>query len=337
MDCVGLASLSHFDMASPQSMGMALTYARRYALFTLVGIAGEDDLEAPDLTARGPAAGGEAQSWRHRSPAASRDSRNGRLRGATQSNAAAVLDAGQSAALRNKLLAEVASLTSAEAAVTWATQALPSKNSLIAGDAKLLESAFEKKLSSLASSPADENRASESGANVEVRPQDKAQVSSAESDQPGGIDKTVLAVAAPRRYRNREHLRYVAQQACLICGRKQSDPHHLRYLQPRALGRKASDEFAVPLCRSHHRGVSIAPAPSRPGGRRPASTPLRSPVSSGDKPDSMMGKSVTRRVSRRARRLHQLRRPLTVRASRGPIGCHRPSGRRSSAMSSTDV
>ena len=30
-------------------MGAALTYARRYALFTLVGIAGEDDLDAPDL------------------------------------------------------------------------------------------------------------------------------------------------------------------------------------------------------------------------------------------------------------------------------------------------
>jgi hypothetical protein len=64
--------------------------------------------------------------------------------------------------------------------------------------------------------------------------------------------------AAPRRYRNREHLRYVAQQACLIWGRKQSDPHHLRYLQPRALGRKVSDEFAVPLCRSHHRAVHRA-------------------------------------------------------------------------------
>src|SRR5262245_65973281 len=37
------------DMASPQRMGAALTYARRYALFTLVGIAGEDDLDAPDL------------------------------------------------------------------------------------------------------------------------------------------------------------------------------------------------------------------------------------------------------------------------------------------------
>jgi hypothetical protein len=47
----------------------------------------------------------------------------------------------------------------------------------------------------------------------------------------------------------------VAQQACLVCGRKPSDPHHLRFLQPRALGRKASDEFAVPLCRIHHRLV----------------------------------------------------------------------------------
>src|SRR5262249_28327189 len=37
------------DIASAQRMGAALTYARRYALFTLVGIAGEDDLDAPDL------------------------------------------------------------------------------------------------------------------------------------------------------------------------------------------------------------------------------------------------------------------------------------------------
>ena len=72
---------------------------------------------------------------------------------------------------------------------------------------------------------------------------------------PYGIDKSALAVPAPRRYRNKAHLRHVAQQACLICGRKPSDPHHLRYLQPRALGRKASDEFSVPLCRIHHRLV----------------------------------------------------------------------------------
>src|SRR5262249_17995759 len=83
-------------------------------------------------------------------------------------------------------------------------------------------------------------------------------IASAESTDPGqakGIDKSILAVAAPRRYRNREHLRYVAQQACLVCGRKPSDPHHLGFTQPRALGRKVSDEFAVPLCRGHHRAV----------------------------------------------------------------------------------
>jgi hypothetical protein len=47
----------------------------------------------------------------------------------------------------------------------------------------------------------------------------------------------------------------VASQTCLVCGRKPSDPHHLRFAQPRALGRKVSDEYTVPLCLSHHRDV----------------------------------------------------------------------------------
>ncbi len=58
------------------------------------------------------------------------------------------------------------------------------------------------------------------------------------------------------RYRNKEHLQFVSKQACLICGRKHSDPHHLGFMQPRALGRKVSAEFVVPLCRRvHHRAV----------------------------------------------------------------------------------
>jgi hypothetical protein len=76
-----------------------------------------------------------------------------------------------------------------------------------------------------------------------------------DAGQAKGIDKSILTVAAPRRYRNREHLRSVAQQACILCGRKPSDPHHLGFTPPRALGRKVSDEFAVPLCRGHHRAV----------------------------------------------------------------------------------
>src|SRR5262249_44370952 len=193
-----------------------------------------------------------------RSPAASRDSGNGQLRAATRTGAELVLEVGQSATVRDKLLAEVSSLTSADLAVTWASQALPAKNSLIAADAKLVEDAFEQKLSGLSSSAGGQTFTDESGAMVKVKPEERARVSDAASNQSYGIDKSVLTVAAPRRYRNREHLRYVAQQPCVVCGRKQSDPHHLRYLQPRALGRKASDEFAVPLCRSHHRAVHRA-------------------------------------------------------------------------------
>jgi hypothetical protein len=69
------------------------------------------------------------------------------------------------------------------------------------------------------------------------------------------IDKSVLGLPEPRRVRDREHVRYVTQQSCLICGRRPSDAHHLRFAQSRALGRKASDEFTVPLCRGHHRQV----------------------------------------------------------------------------------
>ena len=67
------------------------------------------------------------------------------------------------------------------------------------------------------------------------------------------IDKSRLAHPEPRRFRDKEHVKFVAKQACLICGRRPADPHHLRFSQRRALGRKVSDEFIVPLCRGHHR------------------------------------------------------------------------------------
>jgi hypothetical protein len=69
------------------------------------------------------------------------------------------------------------------------------------------------------------------------------------------VDKTALPLSEPRRYRDRAHLEFVASQPCLLCGRQPSDPHHLRFMQPRAMGRRVSDEFAVPLCRTHHRAV----------------------------------------------------------------------------------
>jgi Rad52/22 family double-strand break repair protein len=75
---------------------------------------------------------------------------------------------------------------------------------------------------------------------------------------PGKIDKSQLAIAEPKRLRDKAHLKFVASQPCLVCGRQPSDPHHLRFAQPRAIGLKVSDEFTVPLCRGHHRQLHQA-------------------------------------------------------------------------------
>src|SRR3984893_13836520 len=253
------------EIASPQRMGAALTYARRYALFTLVGIAGEDDLDAPDLCDRPPSqtssADEHALMQRDGQPRVPpRKHGNGQRRTSIHGERLAPLAPEQSAALREKLLTELGTITSADLAAIWAQEALTAKNSLTAADAKLVEDAFEHRLSELAPSATAEAEAGAApSAHVDLAGAHAMPAKgNGDPDQPDGINKSVLVLATPRRYRNREHLRYVAQQACLICGRKQSDPHHLRYLQPRALGRKASDEFAAPLCRSHHRAVHRA-------------------------------------------------------------------------------
>jgi hypothetical protein len=55
------------------------------------------------------------------------------------------------------------------------------------------------------------------------------------------------------RLRDKEHCKFVTTQPCLICGRTPTEAHHIRFAQPRALGRKVSDEYTVPVCRLHHR------------------------------------------------------------------------------------
>jgi hypothetical protein len=256
------------ETANPQRMGAALTYARRYALFTLVGIAGEDDLDAPDLCAAPPSAaartGMGSVTERCANPIEQgglrlppRGDGNGRTRAAAKAASTPVLSSDESAALRDRLLSEIGSLQSQERATNWAQGALAAKNRLSAEDAKLLEGAFETRLSKLFPSEGvgivnvDPSERLSAGGHVTGKMDQRS------TDQPG-IDKSVLTVAAPRRYRNRNHLRFVMQQPCLLCGRKPSDAHHIRFVQPRALGRKASDEFAVPLCRSHHHAVHRA-------------------------------------------------------------------------------
>jgi DNA recombination protein Rad52 len=83
-------------------------------------------------------------------------------------------------------------------------------------------------------------------------------VPSGTSPDSSQIDKSQLAIAEPKRLRDKAHLRFVASQPCVICERQPSDPHHLRFTQPRAIGLKVSDEFTVPLCRGHHRELHRA-------------------------------------------------------------------------------
>jgi hypothetical protein len=153
------------ETAVPHRMGAALTYARRYALFTLVGIAGEDDLDAPDLPPLKLNGGDrEAQTaddagrmnGHSASPAITT---NGSRRKPPPRPSKPVLAADASAALRDQLLAEMANTIGAEELSGWAHRSFPTKNKLISADAQLVERAFESKLNAL---PADQEPATQS-------------------------------------------------------------------------------------------------------------------------------------------------------------------------------
>ena len=102
----------------------------------------------------------------------------------------------------------------------------------------------------------DERRNAEHAlANAPAAP---ALVPNSEELAPDRIDKSTLIIGEPKRLRDKAHLRFVASQPCLVCGRQPCDPHHLRFAQPRAIGLKVSDEFTVALCRGHHRQLHQA-------------------------------------------------------------------------------
>jgi hypothetical protein len=225
-------------------MGAALTYARRYALFTLVGIAGEDDLDAPDLT--GPPTETTKNAGNETGPnGAERISGRRAVRAQEKSGSSSCqpeLSAVLSASLRTELLREIEGLSSNDDAALWAQQRLSAKNKLSDAGAQQVEQAFQAKLATFPAATVD--RADIPSLNRRVK-----------LSQASGVDNSVLALTAPRRIRDRDHVKAVAKQACLVCGRSPADAHHLRFAQSPALGRKVSDEFTVPLCRGHHREV----------------------------------------------------------------------------------
>jgi hypothetical protein len=237
------------ETAAPHRLGAALTYARRYALFTLVGIAGEDDLDAPDLAGAemtaNPQQNGPVVLYQPAvEPRSSSASQGFEKRARGERTRAPILPPEASEKLRRKLITELEQLTDAEALATWAHRSLQLKNQLSTADAQALERAFATKLSLLG----------------EFEPQlaPKNPDRNGRSKQPlqaggNGQEDTVSVLKKPVREHDREHLRFVASQPCLVCGRTPSDAHHIKFAEPRAMGRKVSDRFTVPICRLHHR------------------------------------------------------------------------------------
>jgi len=211
------------ETAAPHRLGAALTYARRYALFTLVGIAGEDDLDAPELI-QVPQQPGPKQPL----PAKA----NG---GRVPSPRLPMLSSNESAALRDRLVQEISAIATDEALALWAYQSLPLKNTLTQVDAQAVEAAYLAKLSSDPASQLEDRPAADPGANQ------------------GDHEPPLAPLTKAVRRRSKAHLAFVASQPCLVCQASPCDAHHLKLAQPRSLGRKVSDEFTVPLCRKHHR------------------------------------------------------------------------------------
>jgi hypothetical protein len=233
------------ETSAPHRMGAALTYARRYALFTLVGIAGEDDLDAPDLIVpTPPAPKTETGKTKDRLNGGPNHPSQGQSGGGQQkvANTARTLEPEASAVLRDQLIAQLKGLNSAEEAAAWAHRVLASKDSLVLTHAKQVELAFQLKLSTLMT---DQPTIAK-----QPKPLRRGRRG---RDRTTTVNKTVLALPVLRRMRDREHVKSVAKQPCLVCGRRPADAHHLRFAQSATMGRKVSDEFTVPLCRGHHR------------------------------------------------------------------------------------
>jgi hypothetical protein len=272
------------ETAAPRRMGAALTYARRYALFTLVGIAGDDDTDAVQIADSAPLspaghpedAGAQPEASGMPSvtsePRASAQGLNGRspvqpmLRPSNRPIKQTSAQVGpaeevDSESRRNRLLSELEQLSASEELACWAQRTLPIKNRLAEADAKQVEDAFRAKLEKcvgadeVAAEPKARAVSDEQAVSMTNSVSDVVEADDPQLQWSKRIDKSVLALPEPRRMRSKEHLKFVARQPCLICGRTPTDAHHIRFAQLRALGRKVSDEFTVPLCRMHHREI----------------------------------------------------------------------------------
>src|SRR5439155_18443005 len=212
------------DMASAQRMGAALTYARRYALFTLVGIAGEDDLDAPDLSTVSnaemelPRADYQTQSDGNGRPAnrPARDGNNSAV------SIRAVLPPDESATLRERLVAEVSAINSADDAAAWAHRILSIKNSLTAEDAQIVEAQFKARLSMISDGVPAEGPLN-AGPNQRVPSADQLTADAHQKTSTVAKQRSrgtaVHGLVKTVRLRDKKHRKFVTRQPCLVCGR----------------------------------------------------------------------------------------------------------------------
>ena len=158
--------------------------------------------------------------------------------------------------MRDRLLAELNDFGSGDEAAIWAHRICGVKNRLTAADARAYRGSVPGETGDLATplaaGPSVGDRQTTAVAATSLASGDAAGRATA---VPRASTRARWPFPEPRRVRDRDHVRFVAKQPCLICGRQPSDAHHLRFAQSRALGRKVSDEFTVPLCRGHHREV----------------------------------------------------------------------------------
>jgi hypothetical protein len=226
------------DLPAPHRMGAALTYARRYSLFCLVGIAGEDDLNAPDLAP--PVAPSPIPALPSAVSGAS--SKSPGKRGAKPT---VTLDHEASSKRGETLLAELVSIDTFDGIAEWSKRILPIKNTLADQHAREVEKALDLKLSQFTDAV--------DTTTVERNSDWVLPDSNGSAEWLATADRSMLKFGHSPRRRNKSHLKFVATQPCLLCSRRPSDAHHLRFAQLQAIGRKVSDEFTVPLCRNHHR------------------------------------------------------------------------------------
>ena len=263
------------ETAAPRRMGAALTYARRYSLFTLVGIAGEDDLDAPDLAEGGKAdaantagmADIEGVAVSSQPGDAVGERRPAAVLRRTEKVARpprTILGQEQSAALREKLLADLSQLQSGDEAADWVHKNLAAKNTLITADADAVEAGFREKLATIeGGSAARQERRHSAPAEDPELPVGKPFLTPIEGAVAVAAPVTSDTASARRRrvaaktirLRDKEHCKFVRTEPCVVCGRAPTEAHHIRFAQPRALGRKVSDEYTVPVCRLHHRDL----------------------------------------------------------------------------------